>query len=160
MPVTRYRERLWLGPVGWASIAGFAVSLGVAYAAASSPLWGYAVAGVTALACMSLAARTAPVVRVSDFDLTAARAQLPLAAAGGVRPLSAADLAALRRRPEGSGGWWCAPGWVRTGIIVTVNDATDPHAFWVVATRRPRELADALVAAGVPRWDHEPPTDR
>ena len=155
-----YRERLWLGPVGWLSALGFAVSLGIAYAAATTALWGWIVAGLCAVTAAAFAVRSAPVVAVERTYVSAGRARIPVSQLDGARALSAAEVTALRRNPEGSRGWWCAPGWVRTAVLLTVNDESDPHAFWVVATRRPEKLTQVLAVAGVPRLRHEPTSDR
>lgn len=160
MAAPEFRERLWLGPVGWISIIGFASSLGVAYSAATSALWGWGVAAVSAFAAGGLALRSAPLVRVEDGQLWAGKARIPVSALGGVRDISPAEFVRMRRNPAGSSAWWCAPGWVRTAVVVAVDDLRDPHAFWVVATRRPAQLSQALAAAGVPPLRYESSTHR
>ncbi|MEV0645842.1 DUF3093 domain-containing protein [Phytomonospora sp. NPDC050363] len=42
--------------------------------------------------------------------------------------------------------------WVRGAVRVEVNDADDPTPYWIVSTRRPERLAEALRSAqGAPR---------
>ena len=155
-----YRERLWLGPVGWLSALGFAASLGVAYAAATTARWGWVVAAGCAVVTAAFARHRAPLVAVSATDFTAGEAHIELRHLDGVRALTATQVTLLRRHADGGRGWWCAPGWVRTGVLVTISDATDPHEFWVVATRRPEQLTQALTDAGVPPLAHGSSSDR
>jgi hypothetical protein len=38
----------------------------------------------------------------------------------------------------------CLRAWARTGVRVDLQDPLDPTPYWLLSTRRPQELADAL----------------
>jgi hypothetical protein len=37
--------------------------------------------------------------------------------------------------------------WIREAVLVVLDDPADPTPYWVVSSRRPRQLAEALLAA-------------
>ena len=45
----------------------------------------------------------------------------------------------------------CLRAWARTGVHVVLEDPQDPTPYWLVSTRRPQDLAQALRAAGAAR---------
>ncbi len=85
-------------------------------------------------------------VRVDAGELWVDDAHLPLAYVGGVEPVSGeakrvalgpelAPLAFVVHRP-----------WVPAAVQVTLIDPADPTPYWVISTRRPDELAAAILA--------------
>ena len=46
--------------------------------------------------------------------------------------------------------------WIRSAVRIDLADPQDPTPYWVVSTRRPEELRDALVRAGAQRPRREP----
>ncbi len=88
---------------------------------------------------------TPPEVRVEPTGLFAGKAYLEAEHIGQVESL---DAAATRRAlgPELRGdAWLLHRSWVRTAVRVEVRDEADTTPYWVVSTRRPLELAAALV---------------
>lgn len=143
---TRYDERLWPGPGGWALVVVFAATLG----AALLPV-GYVAAAVTGAVALVvglvLAVSTTPRVEVSDGTLAAGTARIPLGLLG---PATTLDRAGVRRAmgPElDARAFVCLRSWVGGAIRVEVVDPADPTPYWIVSSRRPSALVAALAQA-------------
>lgn len=139
------------------------IALGVvAGLAAGTVVWpfhevaGYVLAAVAALTIDVLLWVTSPVVVV---DLGAVElGETPVLHAGsahiGVEHLGepeVLDVDGMRAAmgPEADArAFVCHRPWVRQGVRVAVVDPRDPAPYWLVASRRPAELAAALRRAG------------
>ncbi|SBT68013.1 Protein of unknown function (DUF3093) [Micromonospora sediminicola] len=86
-------------------------------------------------------------VEVRDGELRVDDAHLPVRHVADVVPLDAAG----RREVLGVGAdplaFVVQRPWVGGAVQVVLDDPADPTPFWVVSTRRPVELAAALLAA-------------
>jgi hypothetical protein len=86
-------------------------------------------------------------VRVADGEFQVDDARLPVAVIGDVVALDAAG----KREALGVGAHPLAfviqRPWIGPAVQVLLDDPDDPTPFWVVSTRRPVELATALLAA-------------
>lgn len=142
-----YSERLIPGPALWLLTATGVAALAVAYAKALGPVAGLILGiGGLLLAAAVILGSVKPVV-VDSHVLRAGRARLPLRAIGQV---IIADQEAFRtaRGPTGDPTAHMVTAFgVNAGIVVEVTDPGDPHRTWLVASRRPAELACALRAA-------------
>jgi Protein of unknown function (DUF3093) len=145
-PDLRFRERLWPGPAWLAAPVGLGIVVGLA-------LWpvghGLAAAVGAALAVAGAAAllATSPVVEVSDGELRAGRARVPVALLGEVTPVPTAQAMREELGPRlDARAYVCLRSWARTGVRVQLVDPGDPTPYWLVSTRRPAELAAALRA--------------
>lgn len=138
-----YAERLFPSPAFWAGAALLAVVVFVAFlpvdlglAASVSAL--VLVAGSSALLIAS------PRILITDGSLTAGRATIPLDRLGTAVSL---DRGALREA-MGPGldarAYASFRPWASSAIRVTVEDPEDPTPYWIVSTRRPEELVNAL----------------
>ncbi|MBQ1028056.1 DUF3093 domain-containing protein [Micromonospora sp. C95] len=143
-----YAERLrlpwWLWLAGLAAAALLAVELwmGAAGARAWLPfavLLPAAVAGLAWLGRIRIAVTDAQ-LRVDDARLpvrfVADAVALDAAGRREVLGVGADPLAFVVQRP-----------WIPGAVQVVLNDPADPTPFWVVSSRRPVELAEALLAA-------------
>lgn len=143
-----YLERLRPSVWAWLVPLGAAIAMAVAYLVALGP-WGALITFVVVLGLGSyVLMRSVAVVRVDDHVFRAGRARLPLEHIGRVRALDAA--ASERMRSSGANAsafYLLRVGYARTAIAVEVTDPRDPHPFWVVSTRRPEELASAIMDA-------------
>lgn len=140
-------QRQWLGPAGWLGLAGFAASLALAYAAAAGAVVGWVTLTVGLAAGALIGLRLSRPVVVTDGaapELRVGRARIALHLTGSAAALDSATLLRARRAAESAQGFWAAPGWCPQAVVFTVEDPTDPHAFWVVGSRRPRQLADVI----------------
>ncbi|WP_278234611.1 DUF3093 domain-containing protein [Isoptericola sp. AK164] len=147
-PPPLFRERLLPGPGAWVAAFG----LGVIVAVTVLPLAPLVAPGagvlVAAAVVVTLVA-TAPVVEVTDDELRAGPARVPVSMLGGVEPIFSAEEMRTALGPElDARAYVCLRSWARTGLKVGLRDPLDPTPYWLVSTRRPDELADALVQAG------------
>jgi hypothetical protein len=144
---TTYDERLWppwwLWVVGWLLIGLLAVSVH----AALGPVWGVitllAPGALLTWGLISSAAR----IRVSEGELVAGRARIPIEHLGSAQPLDATAARAVRGPESDPAGYHLIRGWVPAGVKMTVTDRADRTPYWFVATRRPEALAAAIEAA-------------
>jgi hypothetical protein len=86
-------------------------------------------------------------VAVRDGELLVDDARLPVRYVADVVPLDAAG----RREVLGVGAdplaFVVQRPWISGAVQVVLDDPADPTPFWVVSTRRPVELAEAILAA-------------
>jgi hypothetical protein len=86
-------------------------------------------------------------IAVRDGELRVDDARLPVRYVADVVPLDAAG----RREVLGVGSdplaFVVQRPWVGGAVQVVLDDPADPTPFWVVSTRRPVELATAILAA-------------
>jgi hypothetical protein len=145
LAVPTYRERLRL-PLGWvatvlavAALAAAEVHGGAGGLRAVLP---YAVLLPGAVVLVVVLSR--PQVRVEDGVLHVPGARAPLTAFG---PPEVLDSAALRlwMGPRADARAWVATRpWLRTAVRLPVVDPADDTPYWLVGTRHPLALAEAL----------------
>jgi hypothetical protein len=142
-----YRERL-RAPISWwitglvtmftfGSIVWFGFALWVAAVT-------YAVVfAVTAAFLLNWGRAT---IEVTGTELVAAGRRLPLAAVGEVRPLDEAQTRALRGPRADPRAYLLIRPYLRLAVYIEVTGA-GPVPYWLLATKRPAELAAAIEAA-------------
>lgn len=143
----RYTERLtcpwwaWLAVLALVAVLALEISLGAPGPRTWVPLAilvPLTVAGLTWLGRLRIA--------VTETEFHADDARLPLNVIADVIPLDAegkrlilgagADpLAFIIQRP-----------WIGGTVQIMLDDPTDPTPYWVISTRRPEKLAEALLA--------------
>jgi hypothetical protein len=142
-----YRERLWPPVPVVILVIALAVLIGVAYGAAYGSAWGWGAGLVLGLLGLAALALTSPVVRVDDRVVRAGRARLPLASISDVQELDADAMRHARRHGDPR-DYLVLRAWSsRTGVAIGLDDPRDPHPRWVVTTRHPARLAEAVAAA-------------
>lgn len=143
-----YRERLLPGPWWWIVIAALVAMVAIAYGAAL----GTSVGIISAIALTGIAVAGlwfgSPRVLVDASGLRCARATLPSTAIGDSRVLVGPELQSARRGQDADvplTAYVLAPSWApESAVAVHVLDPGDPHPVWLVATRHPEKLAQAL----------------
>lgn len=138
-----FRERVLPGVGGWAAVVGFAAVLGVALWPASHAI-ALGVAGLAAVAGLVGLWWTSPVVSVQDGTFRAGRASIPVVLLGQVTTLDADAMRGELGPRLDARAFVCLRAWARTGVHVALDDPQDPTPYWLVSTRRPQALADAL----------------
>lgn len=134
---------VWLLPLGFAGLLG--VAYGTAYGAAAGWLVA-ALAAALLLPAVALASRTRIVVDAGG--VTAGRARLPAQYIGAVRPLDSAQAFRARTTAADPRAFLLLRTWsAGTAVAMEVTDPDDPHPYWLISTRRPQRLADALAEA-------------
>ncbi|MGC4932738.1 DUF3093 domain-containing protein [Gordonia sp. DT30] len=143
----RYTERLsvpwwwWLAAVVVIGVVGHEIEL-----SAHHSVWGYlGYLGAAVVCAMVLVSMGHTRIRVSaDGQLYAGKARLPpsVIARGATVPASAKS-AALGRQLDPA-AFLIHHAWVKTMVLLVLDDPDDPTPYWLVSTRRPGELLDAL----------------
>jgi hypothetical protein len=143
-----YDERLGVPLRWWALATMFLASMLIAFLVAT-PAW-VAVAGTAVLVALVLtlflgygAAR----VSVRDGVLTAGRARISLEHVGEVEALDAARTRLLAGREADARAYLLLRPYLSRAVRIGIDDPADPTPYWLVSTRRPGELSEALLAA-------------
>lgn len=158
----RYRERLHAPVMIFVLVFGLAAIVGVAYGAAYGPTWGWAVGAALCLAGFGALVATSTVLRVDDTVVRAGRARLPLTS---IATAHALDPEAMRhaKRFGDPRDYLVLRAWSsRSGVAIELSDPRDPHPRWVISTRHPDRLADAIAeasSAASPTPDVDTPAD-
>ena len=138
-----YRERLW--PTPWIYVASLLFIPASILVLAPVSLPAGIVTGVLIYAAVvvSLSA-TAPVIEVRDGRLRAGRAEISLDDTGVAT--GATDAAARVERGTGldARAHLVIRGWVQPVVRVPIPDPADPAPYWLLSSRRPRELAAVI----------------
>jgi hypothetical protein len=141
-----YRERLWPGPLGWGVVLGAAATLGLATAPVHA-LVGPLVGAVTLVLGVAAAVATSPRVEVRDGELVAGRAHIPAACLGEGQVLDRSAVHAALGPGSDARDYVLVRSWLPGGVSVPVTDPADPTPRWVVSSRHPVRLLEAIDAA-------------
>lgn len=141
-----YRERL-LPPPTWHLLSVFA---GLSAAFLVTPFVGGRAATVVGvlvgIGVSVLLVTTSPRVSVEGGTFRAGPAHVPVALLGTPEPLDEPATRAALGPELDARSYVCLRSWCRTAVRVPLTDPADPTPSWIVSTRRPIELADALQA--------------
>jgi hypothetical protein len=134
----------WWWPAGFAGISFLAAELAIGFFPLRQPLTFIIACAVAAAGLFALSRIR---VSVAAAQLLVDDARLPVAFIGVVEVIDlearrellgveADPLAFVIQRP-----------WIRGGVRVDLDDPNDPTPYWYVSSRRPRQLAAALLEA-------------
>lgn len=143
-----YRERLsvpwWWLPIGAGLAAIFAgeVHLGIRPLPA---VGAYPITAALVLAGLIWLGRTR--VTVAAGELRVAGARLPLRYLGEVAALDQASKRRLLGREGDPAAFVLHRGWVPGAVYLRLDDPADPTPYWLISTRHPDRLTEALAAA-------------
>jgi len=144
--VTLYREKLW--PAPWLF---FATALVIPASLLVFLPIDFRVGIVTAIVlyagCVAALLLGSPVVEVTETEFRAGRARLPLEVVGAVTGYRGDEASLERGRHLDARAWLLIRGWISPVVKVQVADETDPAPYWLVSTRQPDAVIDALVRA-------------
>ncbi|WP_427868864.1 DUF3093 domain-containing protein [Leucobacter luti] len=145
-PARPYRERLLPGPGLFLAllllIPGVTLVLMPINSGIALPV-GIAVFLLVLLALFLMS----PVIAISGGNLTAGRATIPLTELGRVELLGAEGLRAAIGPGLDARSYLLVRGWIHRGVRIENIDAADPAPYWILTTRHPQRLADAIEAA-------------
>lgn len=145
-------ERQWPSVAAWFLAPGGGLFAGLSV----FPISDVAALAVFAAVTVTIAillARTADRVVVTDGADPGLRAGRAFLEAWHVGEVTQLDREAGRRvlGPDADARAYLAHrGWIGTAVRVEVQDPEDPTPYWVISTRRPTELAAALVSVRPP----------
>jgi hypothetical protein len=143
-----YRERLTVPAGWWATGMFFSLSFVTAVGFYAGPEVALAAGAVTAAAIAAALLWYGRVeLVVDDGGLRAGDAVLEWPYVGEVKVLDRAATRARLGRDADHGAWLVVRGYVRAAVEVTVADAADPHPYWLLSSRHPVQLAEAIQRA-------------
>jgi hypothetical protein len=154
-PVPDYRERLFVPLRWWVQGTMLVASLWLALVVAVPFVLAWVFGGV-ALALMAglLLAFGAPTITVVGGELKAGRARIGAEHLGEVTPLDPEAARRLAGREADARAHLLLRPYLKRAVRVEITDPADPAPYWLLATRRPDRLAQALKSAprggGVP----------
>lgn len=143
-----YRERLsapaWYWVVGVAFGSTSALAMGLWFGAEGAIAGGL---GVTALVTIAVAwiGRTEIVVDASGLRVGDSLLEWPWA--GQAEVLDSERTRALLGVDANAAAFVVQRPWLPEAVTVTVEDAADPHPYWLVSSRRPVQLTAAIERA-------------
>jgi hypothetical protein len=85
-------------------------------------------------------------VQVVGGQLRVNEAHLPLPLMASVYPLDAATLRRLVGRHGDPAAFVSIRPWIGSGVQIVLDDPDDPCPYWIISSRRPAELAAALLS--------------
>ena len=141
--MTIYRERLWPSP--WVFLAtALVVPAALLVFLPINQTVGIITAIVLYTGCVILLLLSSPVVEVTTQQFSAGHAHLPIEFAGQVTSFRANEATLERGQRLDARAWLLLRGWVSPVVKVEVDDPQDPTPYWIVSTRRPEQIAQAI----------------
>jgi hypothetical protein len=144
-----YTEMLHVPLRWWALLTMFLASVLLAFLVATPGWVAFAVTGTLFVGAAALfvgygAAR----ISVADATFRAGRAQIPVHLLGAPVALDAQASRLLAGMDADARAYLLLRPYVKRSVQVPVTDPADPTPYWLVSTRHPDRLAQALVRAG------------
>ena len=144
--VTHYREKLWAAP--WVFISSaLVIPASLLVFLPINPTVGVGVAIALYAACVAALIAGSPVIEVTASEFRAGRARLPLEIVGSTTAFRGTDAQLERGQRLDARAWLLIRGWISPVVRVEVLDEKDPAPYWLVSTRRPEAVVDAIAEA-------------
>jgi hypothetical protein len=140
-----YRERLWPAPWIFLSTA-LVIPASLLVFLPISPSLGVVVAIGLYAAIVAVLLATTATIDVTGATFRAGRARIGREFVGTVTPFDGPEATAERGVRLDARAWLLVRGWIPGLVRVEITDPKDPTPYWLVATRRPEELAKVLSA--------------
>jgi hypothetical protein len=144
--MTIYRERLWPSPWVFLAIALVIPAALLVFLPINQTV-GVITAIVLYAGCVAILVLTSPLVEVTGEQFSAGHARLPIAFAGQVTPFRGSEATLERGQRLDARAWLLLRGWVSPVVRVEVDDPQDPTPYWIVSTRQPERIAQAIAEA-------------
>ncbi|NKY18045.1 DUF3093 domain-containing protein [Tsukamurella spumae] len=148
-PGTGYFERLTVPWYWW--LAGAIVAGLLCFEVTLAARWGDWMIGVfvvvVAVIAVLLWSMGRGSVAVRDGELWAGNAHLPLELVSRAAAVPAAAKSAALGRQLDPAAFLYHRGWVKTMIVVVLDDPEDPTPYWMVSTRHPEKMLAHIPAA-------------
>ncbi|MGV8912327.1 MAG: DUF3093 domain-containing protein [Rhodoglobus sp.] len=138
-----YRERLW--PTAWLYIStALVIPASILVFMPINILAGYITAVVLYSGIVLFLLSTAPTIEVADGELRAGKARLPVEIIGTVTTFNGQEATLERGQRLDARAWLMIRGWVAPVAKIEVNDESDPTPYWLLSSRTPELLAEAI----------------
>lgn len=149
-PSVLYDERLHVPLRWWVQAVMFLASIWLAFVVALPAAVAWTATGVlTAAVVVLFVTYGSARVRVVDQKLHAGRAHIPTSLLSAPVALGREEAHRLAGRDADVRAYLLLRPYTKRAVRVDVRDPADPAPYWLISTRRPQLLVDALVAAGV-----------
>jgi hypothetical protein len=143
--MTTYRERLW--PAAWLYVAtALVIPASLLVFLPINVLAGVIVAVGLYAIIMGFMIGRAPTVAVTDTELLAGNARLPLTVIGATSAFRGEEARQERGPRLDARAWLVIRGWVDPVLKIDLEDPNDPTPYWLVSTRRPEAVIAAIDA--------------
>ena len=144
--VTPYREKLW--PAPWLFIStALVIPASLLVFLPINPNVGVVVAVALYAACVAALIAGSPVLEVTETEFRAGRARLPLKIVGSAAAFHGDEAQLERGQRLDARAWLLIRGWISPVVRIEVLDKTDPAPYWLVSTRRPDAVIQAIAEA-------------
>jgi Protein of unknown function (DUF3093) len=139
-----FRERLTV-PLTWWVLAGlFALSVLLAVGAYLGPVWGVGTSVATLLVAAAIFGSAAVVISVDAKEIHVGRASIEHAYVAACRALSAEETGRRAGVEADARAHLVLRPYIKTAVEITLDDPDDPVPYWLVSTRDPHRLANAM----------------
>ena len=92
---------------------------------------------------------SAPTISVDETELRAGSARLPIAIIGQVHSFESTEATLERGQRLDARAWLMIRGWVSPVVRIEVLDEGDPTPYWLLSSRTPELVAQAIAKAKV-----------
>ncbi|WP_138442903.1 DUF3093 domain-containing protein [Sinomonas susongensis] len=144
---TIYSEKLWPSWWVWVVVVGISGAC-ILVLAPISIAAGYTGAVLVFLVLCGILIATTPAVVVTPRELRAGRAVLPREFVASAEAFLGDEATAERGTRLNGRAYLCMRGWISPVVRVELDDPEDPTPYWLVSTRRPAKLVEALAPRG------------
>lgn len=143
-----YAETLHAPPSWWLMAAGFAVVVWWVFVLVSPMAFAIG-AGVVAFAAAGLMVWRYGSVRITVGDgvVVAGGARIEVEHCGDADALDPGRTVAVRGREADARAFLLLRPYIQTSVRLTIDDRNDPAPYWLISSRRPKRLADAIESA-------------
>jgi hypothetical protein len=141
--MTIYRERVWAAPYMFLATALVIPASLLVFLPINTTV-GFITAVVLYAACVVILIVASPVVEVTTEHFSAGKARLPISFAGEATAYRDEEATLERGQRLDARAWLLLRGWVRPVMKIEVTDPDDPTPYWLVSTRRPERVVEAL----------------
>src|SRR5688500_7472773 len=142
-----YRERLTVPLLWWLLAVGFAVSMLAAFGFYLGLWWGVGTALASLAVAVALFQSSAVLIIVEPNQLRVGRAIIEHDYLASCRALDADQTSRRSGTEADARAQLVLRPYVRTAVELTLDDPADPVPYWLVSTRRPHRLAEAVERA-------------
>ena len=141
-----YRERMWPAPWLFASTA-LVIPASLLVFLPINLVVGIAAAAVLYSGSIALLLLSSPLLLLTEQDLRAGRARIPVGLIGTVHGFHGAEATLERGRMLDARAYLVIRGWIDPVLRINILDPEDPTPYWLLSTRKPAALAAAITAA-------------
>ena len=141
--MTFYREKLW--PAPWLFIStALVIPASLLVFLPINVSVGIGSAIVLYLGCLAALLASATKIEVTASELIAGKARLPISIIGSIDGFRGAEATLERGQRLDARSFLVIRGWVDPVVRVELVDPNDPVPYWLVSTRNPEAVSEAI----------------